>query len=405
MTSKLTDSLIDELVKNCKTAEDVLGDNGVVKEITKRLLERMLSAELTTHLGYEKNQSPKEKDDNSRNGHSSKTVLTKDDKIELDIPRDRKGNFEPIILPKHKRRFDGFDSKITSMYARGMSLNDIKEHLKEIYGVDVSPTLISNVTDAVIEDVREWQNRTLDSIYPVVFFDAIMVKSRENGQTENKAVYLALGINMEGRKELLGMWIADTEGAKFWLNVITEIKNRGVNDILIGCIDGLKGFPEAINAVFPKTEIQLCIVHMIRNSLKYVPHKDYKAVLADLKSIYKAQTEDEAKHNLELFAAKWDAKYPTISQIWKRNWELIKTFFAYPEDIRKVIYTTNAIESINNSVRKILRNRGAFPNNDAILKLMYLALQNAAKKWTMPIRNWKLALNRFAIRFEGRVQL
>lgn len=405
MTSKLTDSLIDELVKNCKTADDVLGDNGVVKEITKRLLERMLSAELTTHLGYEKNQPLKEKDDNNRNGYSSKTILTKDDKIELDMPRDRKGSFEPVTVPKHKKRFEGFDSKITSMYARGMSLGDIKEHLKEIYGVDVSPLLISNVTDAVIEDVKQWQNRPLDSIYPVVFFDAIMVKSRENGQTENKAVYLALGINMEGRKELLGIWIADNEGAKFWLNVITEIKNRGVNDILIGCIDGLKGFPEAINAVFPKTEIQLCIVHMIRNSLKYAPHKDYKAVLADLKSIYKAQTEDEARHNLELFASKWDAKYPTISQLWKRNWELIKTFFAYPEDIRKVIYTTNAIESINNSRRKILRNRGAFPTNDAILKLIYLALQNAAKKWTMPIRNWKLALNRFAIRFEGRIQL
>jgi len=402
MTNKIKEEFIDELVKDCKTADDVLGDNGIVKQLTKRLLERMLSTELTTHLGYEKNQSPTEKSDNYRNGHSSKTVLTKEDEIELKIPRDRNGSFEPQIVPKNKRRFDGFDSKITSMFARGMSLNDIKDHLKEIYGVDVSPTLISNVTDAVIDDVREWQNRPLDPVYPVLFFDALMVKSRENGQTENKAIYLALAINMEGRKELLGMWIADTEGAKFWLNVITELKNRGVNDILIACIDGLKGFPEAINAVFPKTEIQLCIVHMIRNSLKYVPYKDYKAVVADLKTIYKAQTEDEAKRNLELFAAKWDAKYPTISQLWKRNWELIKTFFAYPEDIRTVIYTTNAIESINNSVRKILRNRGAFPNNDAILKLMFLALKNAAKKWTMPIRNWKSALNRFAIRFEGR---
>lgn len=405
MAMKIREEFIDELIKGCATADDVIGDNGVVRELTKRLLERMLNAELTTHLGYEKNQIFKEKDENSRNGHSSKTILTKDEEIELKIPRDRKGEFEPLIIPKHKRRFDGFDSKITSMFARGMSLNDIKDHLKEIYGVEVSATFISNVTDAVIEDVREWQNRALDQIYPVVFFDAIMVKSRENGQTENKAVYLALGINMEGRKELLGMWIADTEGAKFWLNVITEIKNRGVNDILIACIDGLKGFPEAINTVFPKTEIQLCIVHMIRNSLKYVPYKDYKAVTADLKAIYKSQTEDEARHNLELFAAKWDAKYPAISQLWKRNWELVKTFFAYPEDIRKVIYTTNAIESINNSVRKIIRNRGAFPNNEAILKLMYLALQNAAKKWTMPIHNWKLALSRFTIRFEGRIPL
>lgn len=405
MTTKINDSFIDELVKNCKTADDVVGSNGIVKELTKRLLERILDAELTTHLGYDKYQFSKEKEENSRNGYSSKTVLTGEEEIELKIPRDRRGEFTAQVVPKHKRRFEGFDSKIISMFARGMSLNDIKEHLKEIYGIDVSPTLISNVTDAVIEDVREWQNRGLDEIYPVVFFDAIMVKSRENGQTENKAVYLALGINMEGRKELLGMWIADTEGAKFWLNVITEIKNRGVNDILISCIDGLKGFPEAISTVFPKSEIQLCIVHMIRNSLKYVPYKDYKAVVADLKTIYKSQTEEEARHNLEFFAAKWDSKYPAISQIWKKNWELIKTFFAYPEDIRKVIYTTNAIESINNSVRKIIRNRGAFPNNEAILKIMYLALQNAAKKWTMPIRDWKLALSRFVIRFEGRVQL
>ena len=404
MTTKINDLFIDELVKNCKTADDVVGSGGIVKELTKRLLERILDTELTTHLRYGKYQIPKDKDENSRNGHSSKTLLTGEEEIEVKIPRDRKGDFEPQVVPKHKRRFEGFDSKIISMFARGMSLNDIKEHLKEIYGVDVSPTLISNVTDAVIEDVREWQNRALDEIYPVVFFDAIMVKSRENGHTENKAVYLVLGINMEGRKELLGMWIADTEGAKFWLNVITEIKNRGVNDILIVCIDGLKGFPEAISTVFPKSEIQLCIVHVIRNSLKYVPYKDYNAVVADLKTIYKSQTEDEARHNLELFAEKWDSKYPAISQIWKKNWEMIKTFFAYPEDIRKVIYTTNAIESINNSVRKIIR-RGAFPNNEAILKIIYLALQNAAKKWTLPIRDWKLALSRFAIRFEGRVQL
>ena len=314
------EEFIDELIKDCKSADDIVGGRGgMVKELTKRLLERMLDAELTTHLGYGKYQIPKDKDENSRNGHSSKTLLTGEEEIEVKIPRDRKGDFKPQVVPKHKRRFEGFDGKIISMFARGMSLNDIKEHLKEIYGVDVSPTLISNVTDAVIEDVREWQNRALDEIYPVVFFDAIMVKSRENGQTENKAVYLALGINMEGRKELLGMWIADTEGAKFWLNVITEIKNRGVNDILIVCIDGLKGFPEAISTVFPKSEIQLCIVHVIRNSLKYVPYKDYKAVVADLKTIYKSQTEDEARHNLELFAAKWDSKYPPYLKYGKRT--------------------------------------------------------------------------------------
>jgi putative transposase len=405
MAIKIRDEFIDELVKDCKTADDVVGSQGVVKELTKRLLEKLLDTELTTHLGYEKNKTPEKKKGNARNGHSAKTILTGEDELELKIPRDRKGEFEPLAVPKHQRRFDGFDQKITSMYARGMSLSEIQGHLKEIYNVDVSPSLISDVTDAVIEDVREWQNRSLDSVYPVVFFDAIMVKSRENGKTENKAVYLALGINMEGRKELLGLWIADTEGAKFWLNVITEIKNRGVDDIFIACIDGLKGFPEAIAAVFPKTEIQLCIVHMIRNSLKYVSYKDYKEIVADLKGVYQAKTEDEAKLNLEKFASKWDDKYPTISQLWRKHWELVRPFFAYPDEIRKVIYTTNAIESVNSSVRKIIRSRGAFPNNEAIIKIIYLALMNAAKKWTMPIQNWKLALQRFAIRFEGRVQL
>ena len=405
MAVKIKDEFIDELVKGCKTADDVVGSNGVVKELTKRLLEKLLETELTTHLGYEKNKTLEKKEGNARNGHSAKTILTGENEIELKVPRDRKGKFEPAAIPKHQRRFDGFDQKVISMFARGMSLSEIQGHLKEIYAVDVSPTLISNVTDAVMEDVREWQNRTLDSVYPVVFFDAIMVKSRENGKTENKAVYLALGINMEGRKELLGMWISDTEGAKFWLNVITELKNRGVDDFLIACIDGLKGFPEAIEAVFPRTEIQLCIVHMIRNSIKHVCYKDSRELIADLKGIYKAQTEDEALQNLDKFAAKWDSKYPTISQMWRRNWELVRPFFAYPEEIRKIIYTTNAIESINSSVRKIIRSRGAFPNNEAIVKLMYLALMNAAKKWTMPILNWSLALNRFAIRFDGRVPL
>ena len=405
MAIKITDDLIDELVKDCKTADDVVGSQGVVKELTKRLLERILDTELTTHLGYEKNKPQEKNAGNARNGHSAKTILTGEDEIELKIPRDRKGKFEPAAIPKHQRSFEGFDQKITSLYARGMNLSEIQGHLKDMYGVDVSPTLISNVTDAVMEDVHEWQSRPLDPVYPVIFFDALMVKSRENGKTENKAVYLALGINMEGRKELLGMWIADTEGAKFWLNVITELKNRGVNDILIACIDGLKGFPEAIHAVFPRTEIQLCVVHMIRNSLKYVSYKDYKELLADLKGVYKAQTEDEALQNLDKFAAKWDPKYPTISQLWRRNWELVRPFFAYSEEIRKVIYTTNAIESINNSVRKIIRNRGAFPNNEAIFKSMYLALMNASKKWTMPIQNWGLALQKFAIRFEGRVPL
>lgn len=404
MATAIKDEILDELIKDYKKPEDLIGANGLIKQLTKRLLERAMEAEMTSHLGYKKNVSSGKKD-NSRNGHSSKKITSGEEQMKIDIPRDRKGRFEPQIVPKHQRRFNGFDDKIISLYSRGMSTTDIQEHLKEIYGVTVSPTLVSDVTSEVMEDVREWQNRPLDPVYPVLFLDAIMVKSREDGKTENRAVYLALAINMEGQKELLGMWIADTEGAKFWLNVMTELKNRGVKDFLIACIDGLKGFPEAINAVFPGTEIQLCIVHMIRNSLKFVSYKDYKELLADLKRVYKAQTEDEARLNLDMFATKWDSKYPTISQMWKRNWELLRPFFAYPEEIRKVIYTTNAIESINSSARKIIKSRGAFPNNDAILKMMFLVLRNAAKRWSMPIRNWGMALSRFAIRFEGRINI
>ncbi|MDP2110188.1 MAG: IS256 family transposase, partial [Thiobacillus sp.] len=319
------------------------------------------------------------------------------------IPRDRLASFEPQLVPKHQTRWAGFDDKILSLYARGMSVREIKAHLEEMYGAEVSPTLISSVTDAVMDEVRTWQSRPLDALYPIVYLDCIHVKVRDNGTVRTKAVYLALGVNLAGEKELLGIWIAQTEGAKFWLQVVTELKNRGVADIFIACVDGLKGFPEAIESVFPKTAIQLCIVHMVRYSLNYVSWKLRKDVAADLRAIYTAATSDEAERQLDAFDVKWGEAYPSISQSWRRNWARVIPFFDYPPEIRKVIYTTNAIESVNMSLRKVSKNRGSFPSDDAVLKLFYLALEKISQKWTMPIRDWKAALNRFTIQFEDRM--
>jgi len=364
-----------------------------------------MNAEMTNHLGYEKHQTTFGKTSNSRNGKSQKTVKTEIGDIGINVPRDRNSEFEPQIVKKHQRRFEGFDSQIISMYARGMTTRDIQGHLMEIYGVEVSPDLISDVTNSVIDDVREWQNRPLDNIYPVVFLDALVVKGRTDGKVINKSVYTAIGINMQGNKEVLGLWISETEGAKFWLGIITELSNRGIKDILIACIDGLKGFPEAINSVFPQTKIQLCIIHMIRNSTKYVTWKERKIICADLKYIYEAPTEKAGLEALDVFAEKWDKKYPMISKSWKSNWENLNEFYAYPADIRKAIYTTNAIESLNSSLRKVTQKRSAFPTDDAIYKVLYLALNNVSKKWTMPIRNWGAALNQFAIHFGDRVPM
>jgi len=402
----ISEKVLDELLKDYKVPEDLTGEKGIFRELKKRLLERVLNAELTEHLGYEKNaQKPPTSEENARNGYTRKKIQTKDDKIELDIPRDRSGEFEPQLIKKHQRRFDGFDDKIISMYAYGMTTRDIQGHLKEMYGIDVSPSLISEVTDAIIEDVKAWQTRPLEELYPIMYLDCIVVKCHEDGVIRNKSVFLALGVNMEGRKELLGMWIAHNEGAKFWLNVVTELKNRGVKDIFIACVDGLKGFPEAIQTVFPETQVQLCIVHMIRASLKYVSFKDRKAVVSDLKKIYGSNTAEESEMMLESFAAQWDNKYPTISKQWRQNWENIIPFFAWPEDIRKAIYTTNAIESVNHSLRKVLKTRGALPSDDAVFKLLFLALKRISKKWTMPVHNWKRALSQFAIRYAGRFPL
>ncbi len=399
----VSNELIDSLLADYKKPEDLIGENGLLKQLTKRLVERALQAEMAQHLGHAKNDSVANATGNTRNGKSVKTLKGEFGELPIEIPRDRHGSFEPQIVPKHQTRWEGFDQKILSLYARGMTVREIQSHLEEMYGAEVSPTLISSVTEAVMEDAKAWQNRPLDALYPIVYLDCIHVKVRDGGVVRAKAVYLALGINMAGEKEILGLWIAQTEGAKFWLQVVTELKNRGVQDIFIACVDGLKGFPEAIEVVYPKTAVQLCIVHMARNSLNYVSWKLRKVVAADLRSIYTAATEQEAQTRLQEFEDKWGSDYPTIIKSWRSNWARITPFFDYPPEIRKVIYTTNAIESVNMSLRKITKNRGSFPSDDALIKLFYLALNNISKKWTLPIRDWKAALTRFTIQFEERM--
>ena len=401
----IRDELLDELIKGYKKPEDLIGSNGILKELTKRLVERAMNAEMTEHLGYEKHSPEGNNSGNSRNGKTEKTVTTDQGDLRIEVPRDRKSNFDPQIIKKGQRRFTGFDDKILSMYARGMTTRDIQGHLQDIYQVEVSPDLISSVTDAVIEEVKEWQNRPIDRLYPIIYLDGLVVKIRDQGHIMNKTVYLAIGVNVSGEKDLLGLWIGDTEGAKFWLRVLTDLKNRGMEDVLIACVDGLKGFPEAIEAVYPKTEVQLCIVHMVRNSLRYVPWKDKKVLASDLRQVYRASTVEQAEQALGELELKWGSKYPTIGKSWRENWQRVIPFFAFPEDIRKAIYTTNAIESLNMSLRKVTKNRGSFPNDEAAIKLLYLALKNIMKKWTMPIRDWGAAINQFAILFEGRVQL
>ena len=401
----IPDELLDSLMKDYKNPEDLIGEIGLLKQLTKQLLERAMSAEMTEHLGYEKNAATGKKTSNSRNGSYPKRIKGNFGNLDIAVPRDRDSSFEPVIIPKGQSRFAGFDDKIIALYARGMTTRDIQAHLEEIYGVEISPTLVSQVTKAVADDVEQWQNRPLDEIYPIIYLDAIRIKVRQDGRVINKAVYLALGVNLEGLKEVLGLWTAETEGAKFWLQVVTDLKNRGVKDIFIACVDGLKGFPEAIETIFPETQVQLCIVHMVRHSLNYVSWKQRKEVAADLKTIYSASTIEEAEFNLEQFENKWNASHAAIGKSWRRNWERITPLFSYPPDIRKAIYTTNAIESVNMSLRKVTKNRGSFPNDAAMLKLLYLALQNISKKWTMPIRNWKSALNQFTIIFEDRMPI
>ncbi|WP_192503258.1 IS256 family transposase [Pseudoalteromonas peptidolytica] len=399
MNKKELEAFAREAAKGIKTPEDLSEFSQMLKKIT---VEAALNAEMDEHLGYEKHH--KSTSTNSRNGKSTKRVKTEDGEFELDTPRDREGSFEPKLVKKNQTRFTSMDDKILRLYAQGMSTREIVSAFDEWYGAEISPTLVSRVTNAVIEQVIEWQSRPLDAIYPIVYLDCIVVKVRQDKRVINKSIFLALGINTEGHKELMGMWIAENEGAKFWLKVLTELQQRGVEDILIACVDGLKGFPDAINTVFPQTNIQLCIVHMVRNSLKYVSWKDYKAVTAELKRVYRSATEDEALLELERFGDAWDSQYPQITKSWRNHWQNLNTLFNYPEDIRKAIYTTNAIESLNSVIRKAIKKRKIFPSDDSARKMVYLAIKDASKKWTMPIQNWRQAMSRFIIEFEERLE-
>jgi putative transposase len=402
------DEMLDELLLDCHGPEDILGESGLLTQLSQRLIERALAGELNHHLQHEatadNESSGSSQGSNSRNGYSKKTVQSRNGEMELSIPRDRNGDFEPILVPKHQRRIAEIDEKILAMYARGLSTRDISAQLEELYGAKVSAALISEVTDSVSETVKAWQCRPLDEVYPIVYLDALYVNIKVSGRVSKRAVYVVLGINHEGNKDLLGLWIgeAESEGAKFWLKVLTELKNRGLKDILIACCDGLTGFPQAIESLYPQTQVQLCIVHLIRNCLRYVPWKDAKAVAADLKPIYQAATLQEAEMALDAFSAKWDDLYPAISQIWLRHWQNIIPIFDYPMQIRRVIYTTNAIESLNRSLRKVIKTKAVFPDEESVFKLMYLAMSNIAKRWNRPIKDWKAALSHFAILFPGR---
>lgn len=398
-----TDALLDELLKDCESPEAILEEHGLLKGLTKRVVERALAAELTNHLGYVPHARHQARNGNVRNGTSAKTVETDQGPLELAVPRDRAGTFEPTVVKKRQRRVEGFDDKVLALYAHGMTTREIQTHLEELYGTEVSPTLISTITDAVLEDVRLWQSRPLETVYPILYFDCLFVKSRHEGAVKTKAVSVALGVTLTGEKELLGLWVSETEGAKFWLAVFTELKQRGVKDCFVACVDGLTGLPDALESIFPQTHVQLCIVHKVRQALRYVVWKERRAVARDLRAISSTSTLKEVEKAFEQVAQTWDAKYPTISTSWCRDWDRLTVFFDYPPEIRKVIYTTNAIESLNFSLRKILKKRGAFPTDEAILKVLYLGMQRIAKNWTVPIPEWKRALNQFAMLLGDRV--
>lgn len=415
MGKKIKDDVLDELLKGCERPEDLLGESGLMKDLKKALMQRMLGAELTDHLGYEHGREAPPLQTNRRNGTSRKTVKGEDGTFEIEVPRDRDGSFEPRLIAKGQTRIDGLDEKVSlvvangsrpkanAMYARGMSVRDIRGHLEELYGLEVSPDLISRVTDAVLDEVKEWRSRALDTVYPIVIFDALRVKIRDKDSriVKNKAVYLALGVTGDGQREVLGLWIAENEGAKFWLSVMNELRNRGIQDILIAVVDGLKGFPDAINAAFPETTVQTCIVHLVRHSLNFCSWKDRKAVAAKLREVYSAETAEAARDALEAFDEAWGGQYPSIAQAWRRAWEEVIPFFAFSPEIRKVIYTTNAIESLNRVIRKAIKTRGSFPSEEAAEKLIYLAIRGH-EKTSRTVRGWLTAVNQFAILFEDR---
>jgi transposase-like protein len=401
----ITKEVLDELMKGYTGPDDFYGPESIVKQLSKALIERAMQAELTEHIGYEKSESGEKQTSNRRNGKTSKTLRTDQGPMEIEVPRDRDGEFEPQIVGKHQREWRGFDDKILSMYGLGLSTQAIQENLKEIYNVDVSPELVSRVTDEVKGLVEEWRNRPLEAFYPVVFFDALRVNIRDEGHVCKKAIYLALAIRLDGRKEVLGLWIQRNEGFKFWMGILNELKNRGLHDMLIASLDGLSGFPDAINAVFPDAEVQLCMVHMVRNSARYILYKDRKEVRADLKEIYLAPSADAAESALERFAEKWDRKYPAISKSWRNRWNEVIPFMKFSPEIRKAIYTTNAIESLNYTLQRNLKTRQSFPNDEAAMKLVFMILRRISKRWTMPIRNWGEALHQFSVIYGNRVPL
>ncbi len=399
-----TQKFLDELTKDA-TAAELLKDGSLLKDLKKRLIEAALEAEMTDHLGYEKHSAEGHNSGNSRNGKTNKRVIAADGDLEIKVPRDRNGDFEPQLVRKRQVRLPGFDDKVLSFYSHGMTTREIQDQLQEVYEVEVSPSLISRVTDAVLDEAKAWQNRPLDAVYPIVYLDAIHLKIRTDGRVQSRAVYVALAIDLSGKKQLLGLWIGEAEGSKFWLNILTELNSRGVRDILIASVDGLTGFPDAIASVFPKTEVQLCIVHMVRNSLRYVPWKNRKAVARDLRKVYTAPTVEAAAQALDAFEKTWDEQYPMAAKSWRSRWDNVIPFFGYPEPIRKVIYTTNAVESLNAQLRKVTKKRGAFPTDDSVRKILYPAIMRVSKKWSMPVQDWPAALNFFSIAFDGRVSV
>ena len=402
MAIEINDEMLDSLIGNAKTQDDLFGPDGIVKTLSKRLMERMLEAEMTHHLGYKKHESRVDNSDNSRNGKIKKVVKTGNGDIPIEVPRDRKSEFEPALVGKRQTRLNTLNNQVLSLYSRGMTVRDIQEHVSELYGTQISRDLISSLTDAVLEDVTEWRNRPLEALYPIVFIDGFVAKCRLDGVVSNRCVYVIYGINLAGHKEVLGLYVGENEGSKYWLHVLTELKNRGVSDVFILCADGLKGLPEAVEATFPKTLFQTCIVHQVRHSLNYVPYVEKKAVAEDLKKIYGSATVELADQALDDFELTWGDKYPAIVKSWRTNWEKITPFMQFPVEIRKVIYTTNIVESLNNTLRKAVRNRGHFPTEEGLMKVLYLAIMNVSKKWSMPIVGWKQALNRFAIMFSDR---
>jgi len=398
----ISDKVLDELLGDAKNQDDLFGKEGLIKTLSKRLVERVLEAEMDHHLGYSKHAKEGNNSGNSRNGKTSKNVMLENGKIDISVPRDRNGEFTPQLIEKRKARLSGSDEVILSLYAKGMTTRDIEAHIEELYGHTISPGLVSTITDGILEEVQEWRNRPLDGLYPIVFIDGFVVSCRLDNAVCKRTVYVIFGIDLEGQKDVLGIYLGESEGAKFWLSVLTTLKNRGLNDIFIMCADGLKGLPEAVEACFPETVFQTCVVHMVRQSLNYVPYTDKKAVAADLKKVYSADTLEVAEERLSDFELAWNDKYPVIIKSWRNNWSKITPFFDYPKAIRKVIYTTNIVESLNRTLRKAVKNRGHFPTENSVMKVLYLAIKGASKKWTMPIRDWKMALNQFAIRFGDR---